>query len=415
MKKRVVITGMGAVSPFGLGVSTLWDGLLSGRSKIGLLDIGLDKEIYFPYGAKLEDFEFTQLFDMSERYRMYVDRAMEFLLIATKEACLQAKYFEDLHRFDLRKIGVYLGTTTAGHLSAYNQALLHFSQGEIFSPNTLYQSTPGSWSAIIGDYLKADGPVRTFCISCSAGGESIGNAFREISNGRCNLVIAGGGDAPISRINYLSFYLIKATSRWQGNPAEACQPYSLNRPGMVFGEGAGVLVLEEYQHAIDRGASILGEIVNYTANTDAFHIVAPEPSAKRYGEVVHQLLKEVGVSAENIGCVSCHGTGTLRNDAAETQAIKHALGKHAYNIKIGSIKSMIGHAFGGSTALEVISLVQTLRHQITPPTINYKSFDPECDLDCSPNSASRINGEYGIKIATGFGGSNNAILIKRTI
>lgn len=412
MNRKVVITGIGAVSPFGVGVDVFWNNLIKGESKIGLLDIDLNKEIYTPYGARLSEFEFPNHFDNAEEYDPYLDRAMEFVLVATKEACTQAKLFGTDQNIDRDRIGVYVGTTTAGHVSAYTQAQKLYEQ-EKFSPRNLFQCTPGIWPLVIGKYLKANGPMKSFCISCSAGGESVGNAFRDIRDGIADIIVTGGGDAPISKINYLSFYLIKTTSRWRGNPSEACQPYSKNRPGMVFGEGAAMLVLESNEHAQKRGAKILGEIVNYAANTDGFHIVAPEPQAIRYGDMISTIFREVGLTPEDIGYISCHGTGTNRNDAAETKAIRRSLGKHADKIKLSSIKSMLGHAFGGSTALELVSLVKALAVGIAPPTINYKEFDPECDLDCVPNHSALIDTDYGIKIATGFGGSNNALLLKR--
>lgn len=412
MNRKVVITGIGAVSPFGIGVETFWSNLIKGESKIELLNIGLDKDIYTPYGAQLLDFNFSNHFERAEEYGAYLDRAMEFVLVATKEACQQAKIFDSNQTIDRDRIGVYVGTTTAGHVSAYSQAQKLY-KNERFSPLNLFQCTPGVWPLIIGNYLNVNGPMKSFCISCSAGGESIGNAFRDIRDGIADVIVTGGGDAPISKINYLSFYLIKTTSRWKGNPSEACQPYSKNRPGMVFGEGAAMFVLESYEHARKRGAKILGEIVNYAANTDGFHIVAPEPKAIRYGDMISTVFREVGLAPEDIGYISCHGTGTNRNDAAETKAIRISLGKHADKIKLSSIKSMLGHAFGGSTALELVSLVKALDVGIAPPTINYKEFDPECDLDCVPNSSSPISTDYGIKIATGFGGSNNALLLRK--
>lgn len=413
MKKRVVITGMGAVSPFGVGVQTFWNNLIQGKSKIELLNIGLDKGIYTPYGALLKNFNFADHFVQADRYAPYLDRAMQFVLTATHEACEQAGLFKDTERISRDRVGVYVGTTTAGHVSAYNQAQKLYNEGEKFSTHNLFQCTPGVWPMIIGKFIHANGPMKSYCISCSAGGESIGNAFRDIRDGIADVIVTGGGDAPISKINYLSFYLIKSTSRWKGNPSEACQPYSKNRPGMVFGEGAGMLVLESYEHAVQRGTKILGEIVNYAANTDGFHIVAPDPEAVRYGDTITAVFKEAGLQPGDIGYISCHGTGTYRNDAAETKAIKRSLGKHAHRIKLSSIKSMLGHAFGGSTALELISLTKSLKEGVAPPTINYKEFDPECDLDCVPNQCAKIDTDYGIKIATGFGGSNNALLLKR--
>lgn len=410
MKRKVVITGLGSVSPFGVGVQGFWDNLKKGKSKIQSLNIDLDKAVYTPFGAQCEDFNFSSAFDKAAEYENYVDRAMQFVLSATREACKEANIFES--NIDRNRMGVYLGTTTAGHVSAYEQAKKSFN-GESFHLNNLYQCTPGTWPLVVAKYIQAKGSVKSFCISCSAGGESIGNAFRDIRDGIADIIITGGGDAPISKINFLSFYLIKTTSRWKGDPSESCQPYSKNRPGMVFGEGAGILVLESLEHALKRGAKILGEVVNYSANTDGFHIVAPEPAAIRYGEMIDWAIKDSGISHKDIGYISCHGTGTQKNDVAETKAIKKAFGKHANNLKMSSIKSMIGHAFGGSTALEIISLVKALNEGIAPPTINYKEFDEECDLDCIPNTLALINTDFGLKIATGFGGSNNALIIKR--
>ena len=416
MKNRVVVTGMGAVSPFGVGVKALWENLLIGKSKVAILDLGLDENLYTPYGAKVDDFSFDKYFTDASVYSEYVDRAVEFVLVAAKEACEQANYFQDVkqNKIDLSRVGVYIGTTTAGHISSYKQALAHF-KGESFSSRNLFRSTPGCWPELVAHYLRANGASKSFCISCSAGGESIGNAYRDIRDGFSDIIIAGGGDAPISKINYLSFYLIKATSHWNGAPSEACQPYSLNRPGMVFGEGAGILVLESYKHAKARGAHIYGEIMGYAANSDSYHIVAPEPSASRYGDVITSLLLSSKIDPSKIGFISCHGTGTKKNDYAETKAIKNAFGSLAYNLKINSIKSMLGHAFGGSTAIEVIATIKTLLEGKIPPTVNHLEFDPECDLDCVPNVYANTNTEYAIKIATGFGGSNNAILIRKIL
>lgn len=414
MNRRVVITGIGAVSPFGVGVDAMWNGLIKGESKVGLLDLDLDVDKYTPYGASLLNFEFSHCFKTADKYQPFVDRAMEFVLVATDEAVIQSGILNnsEIHKDN---VGIYIGTTTAGHVSAYIQAKKFFCTNEKFSTRNLYQCTPGIWPLVIANYLNINGPMKSFCISCSAGGESIGNAFRDIRDGVIDVAITGGGDAPISKINFLSFYLITTTSRWKGLPSEACQPYSKNRPGMVFGEGAGMLILESYEHAKRRGAKIIGEIVNYAANSDGYHIVAPEPNAIKYGELIKNTFQQVKILPQDIGYISCHGTGTKSNDAAETKALKKAFGKYAYNLKISSIKSMIGHAFGGSTALELISLVKVLSEGIIPPTINYKEFDPECDLDCVPNHSEKINTNYGMKIATGFGGSNNVLLLRKVI
>ena len=417
MDKRVVVTGMGAVTPYGIGVDNLWKNLVKGVSKVRSLDqkLKLNKERYKPYGADLKDFDFKKNFKEHQKYQPYLDRSMEFIMVATQEACNQAKIFESQHLINKDRFSIYLGTTTGGHLSAFKSIKKMINTGERLDDKSLFTCTPSLWPMVVADYVKANGLMKTFAISCSAGGESVGNCFRDIRDGKFDIAITGGGDAPISQINYLSFYLIKATTRWKGDPTKSCRPYSGDRSGMVFGEGAGILVLESREHALKRGAPIIAEIVGYNANADGYHIVAPEPKAERYGNLITQLLNDSHVKPEEVGYVSCHGTGTRLNDKAETQAIKNAFNGNAKKIKIGSIKSMIGHAFGGSTAIEIVALIKSLNENTAPPTINYEKPDDACDLNCVPNYAQDIHTDYGLKIATGFGGSNNALLIKKNV
>ena len=391
----------------------MWKNLIKGRSAVDLLDINLDIEKYTPLGACFKDFAFSSSFKEHKKYKGYLDRAMEFIMVATEEACKAAKIFEDIKLIDKYKFGVYLGTTTAGHASAFENAKKLIQIKKKFDSKSIYRGTPSLWAMIVSNYIKACGDAKIFSISCSSGGESIGNCYRDIRDGKLDIAITGGGDAPITQINYLSFFLVRATSRWKGDPAKACRPFSKDRMGMVFGEGAGILVMETLESALKRKVNILAEVIDYGSNVDGYHIVTPDPNAERYGDLIIQLLKNSKVNVKDIGYINCHGTGTLLNDKAETKAIKKAFGKHAYKLNISSIKSMIGHAFGGSTAIETVTLVKVLNEGKAPPTINYHEFDLECDLNCTPNKATEIDTEYGLKIATGFGGSNNVLLIKK--
>ena len=413
MNRRVVVTGLGTVTPYGVGVNLMWKNLINGKSAVGLMDIGLDLEKYTPLGARFNDFVFSKHFNEYKKYKGYLDRAMEFIMVATKEACENANLFVDMNLLDRYKFGVYLGTTTAGHVSAFEKTKKLIKIGEKFNSKSIYRCTPSLWAMIVANYIKAYGDAKTFAIGCNSGGESIGNCYRDIRDGKLDIAIAGGGDAPISQINYLSFFLIRATSRWKGEPSTACRPFSKDRNGMVFGEGAGILVLETLDSALKRKTKIFAEIIGYKANIDGHHIVAPDPKATGYGNLISRLLKDSMVNIEDIGYINCHGTGTLLNDKVETKAIKKAFGDYAYELKISSTKSMMGHSFGGSTAIETVVLIKALNEKKAPPTINYKEFDIECDLNCIPNRAVEIDTKYGLKIAAGFGGSSNAILIKK--
>ncbi|WP_455130851.1 beta-ketoacyl-[acyl-carrier-protein] synthase family protein, partial [Propionibacterium acidifaciens] len=255
-----------------------------------------------------------------------------------------------------------------------------------------------------------DGIMRSVSTSCYAGGESVGLGFRDVKEGRTTVALAGGCDAPIAITNYMSFQIIGATSRWTGDPARACKPFSADRDGMVFGEGSGFLVLEDLDSALARNARIYGEIIGYAATSDGEDMVRPSHDGSRWADAIRQALAEASIAPDRIDYVSCHGTGTRENDRAEVRAITDALGRT--DVPIGSIKSMIGHAFGGASALELVCLGMILVDKILPPTINYSAPDPECDIDCVPNEARPATRcDYALKTATGFGGSNMALVM----
>ncbi len=413
---RVAITGLGVVSSQGIGIGAFWANLILGVPRVTVLPtLGLDIETYMPYGATIPDFQFAERFPDHQAYGPWIDRGMEFALVAADEAVCDSGFQDCRSLIADDRVGVYVASCTGGLTSAVAAAERHLSSaaGTGFDMRTLYAFTPGMWPAILAHRFRAGGPALSWCISCAAGGEAIGQCYRDVKHGIIDIGICGGADAPIVKINVLSFYLVKAASRWKGDPSGACRPFSRDRCGMVFGEGAAFLVLENYRLARERNAHIYGEVIGYGATSDGHHMTAPAELAERYAAAVTRALVDGGVPPEAVGYVSTHGTGTVLNDRAETLALKRALGRHASAVPVSAIKSMIGHAFGGASAIETVSAVQALQTQIAPPTINYTESDPLCDLDCVPNVCRPICAEIALKTATGFGGSNIALLIRR--
>ena len=406
---RVVITGVGAVSAYGLGARTLWRSVVSGRSAVDSLRSLAGYEMSSPpLGAEFQDFDFTTALPGAEAYAHLTDRGTQFALVAAQEAFDDARLGSALgETIPNDRFGVYLGTTTAGILSATDMAVSHLTRTPLPDFSLAHAFCPGAWPDLIAHRFSADGIMRSVSTSCYAGGESVGLGFRDVKEGRTTVALAGGCDAPIAITNYMSFQIIGATSRWTGDPARACKPFSADRDGMVFGEGSGFLVLEDLDSALARNARIYGEIIGYAATSDGEDMVRPSHDGSRWADAIRQALAEASIAPDRIDYVSCHGTGTRENDRAEVRAITDALGRT--DVPIGSIKSMIGHAFGGASALELVCLGMILVDKILPPTINYSAPDPECDIDCVPNEARPVTRcDYALKTATGFGGSNMA-------
>lgn len=414
--RRVVITGLGVVSAQGIGVNTFWNNLVQGISRVGILTcLNLDYEKYTPYGAEIKNFCFLDHCPDAEKYIPYLDVGMQYGFVGAQEAYRDSQIAKDRDCIEEDRFGVYVGTTTGGILSAFpkSKEYVEGHDGSIFDDKMLYKYCPGLWAAQLAHYFKTGGPTKSFGISCSVSGEAIGNCYQDIKHGVVDIALCGGCDAPIILLNFLSFYLLGATSRWTGSPEGACRPFSKDRSGMVFGEGSAFFILEDLELAKKRNARIYGEIVGFGATCDGYHMTAPSEDAEDYAKAIKIAMAEASLQPEDIDYISCHGTSTLLNDPAETLAIKKALGKHAYNTPIGSIKSMIGHTFGAATAMEMLTMVKVLQTQIAPPTINYAEKDESCDLDCVPNVARPIQCDCALKTSTGFGGANIALAVKR--
>ena len=441
-ERRVVVTGLGVISPAGINVNEFWNNLVNGANKVNLLTEFNLPSRYFVYGAKIKNLK--SKFKKSP-YKSYLDKAMHFGLLAAEEAYLNSGINNNRCDIPLGKFGLFIGSTTGGIDSVFHIAKDYFintplnvlkefiyavlSRGkpipvhktaliaklrrDCSATNIIWKFSPGYWAAILAHYFAIDGPVMSYCTSCYSGGEAFGKAFEYIQEGIIDVALTGGLDAPIVLNNCLSFVLIGAASNWKGNPAESCRPFSLDRCGMVFGEGAGFFVLESLEHARKRKTKIYAEVLGYCATSDGNSMIAPEASAKRQTKAIGEAIVQAKINVSDIDYICCHGTGTVANDRAETLAIKNALGDHAYKIVANSIKSMIGHGFGAATAIEILSTIKVLNHKLVPPTINFGQRDPECDLNYafnSPVQLSRCN--YALKTASGFGGTNLALVLK---
>ncbi len=409
MEKRVVITGLGVVTPIGNNVKDMWQGVLEGRNGIGeitLFDISQQK----PYlAAEVKDLDIADAIPPKEARRM--DRTTIFALVAAKEAYEQAGLTEG--GFDPERFGTFIGSGIGGLETIYNETKKAVEKGAdrlspFFIPNTIVNLVGGN----VAIKYHAKGPSLPIVTACSSATNSIGEAYRYIKHGYVDLAFAGGSEAPVNVLGVGGFSNMRAISP-NLDPDRASIPFDKERQGFVIGEGAGLLILEEYEHAKKRNAKILAEIVGYHTNCDAFHITQPDETAESITRCMINAMKDAEIKPEMIDFISPHGTSTFYNDRMETKGIKKAFGDHAYKISIGATKSMHAHSLGAVGGIESAITVMAMRESMVPPTINYKVKDPECDLDYTPNKAKKREIKYALKNSLGFGGHNATIVFKK--
>ena len=413
-RRRVVITGMGVVTPIGTGVSQFWEGLVSGRCGIRQVTrfdaSGYDTTI----AAEVPDFDPSQFMDRKEAKRM--DRYAQFGIAAAQLALKDAELSGDgpTRGFDGERAGVAFGTGIGG-METYDQqfrVLLEKGPSRVspfFIPMLISNMAAGGIAILFG--LK--GPNVTLTTACAASAHAIGYAFRTIERGDADIMIAGGSEAPIVPMAFAGFTSMKAMSTRNCDPARAVRPFDLERDGFVMGEGGGVVVLESLEHALRRGARILGELAGFGESADAYHITAPAPDGEGAVLAMSRALEDAGMVPADIDYVNAHGTSTPLNDKIETAAIKTVFGRHAKHLAVSSTKSMTGHLLGAAGAVEFIATVLTVFHQVIPPTINYEHPDPECDLDYVPNVARRAEVRAAITNSFGFGGQNACLVVRK--
>ncbi|AGB19098.1 beta-ketoacyl-ACP synthase II [Thermoanaerobacterium thermosaccharolyticum] len=406
---RVVITGIGAITPIGNSIDELWDSLINGRS--GIYKVTRFDVSSYPtkLAAEVKDFEPTEYIDKKEAKRM--DRFTQFALASAKMALIDSGL--DLEKEDLDRIGVIYGSGIGGIETLENQQNILKEKGPgrvspFFVPMMIADMAAGLISITFG--LK--GHNETIVNACASSTNAIGDAFKVIERGDADVIVTGGSEAAITPLAIAGFCSMKAMST-NDDPKTACRPFDANRDGFIMGEGSATLILESLEHAIKRGAKIYCEIVGYGATADAYHITAPAPEGAGAARAMKLALKDADIIPEDIDYINAHGTSTEYNDKYETMAIKNVFGQHAYKLKVSSTKSMTGHMLGASGAVEAVATVLAIKNGIVPPTINYETPDPECDLDYVPNKALEMEINYALSNSFGFGGHNATLVFKK--
>lgn len=409
MKRRVVVTGIGAVTPLGNDIETTWKGILEGKSGIGPLTRVNSDEYPVKVAAEVNDFNISSYVDRKEARKM--DRFTHYAIAASKMAVEDAKLL--ITEENAARIGVWIGSGIGGMETFETQFETFLSRGyRRVSPFFVPMMIPDMATGQVSIYLGAKGVNSCTVTACATGTNSIGDAFKVIQRGDADAMITGGAEAPITKMSVAGFCANTALST---NPAPetASRPFDSNRDGFVIGEGAGIVVLEELEHALARGANIYAEIVGYGSTGDAYHITAPAPGGEGGVRCMQMAIADGNLSPDDIDYINAHGTSTEYNDKYETMAIKEVFGEHAYKLAVSSTKSMTGHLLGAAGGVEAIFTVLAIKESIMPPTINLQNPDPECDLDYVPNQARKREIQAAISNSLGFGGHNATIAFKK--
>ena len=411
-KRRVVITGVGPVTAIGIGKEPFWNNLLAGKS--GVSHISIFDTTGFPVtiAGEIKDFDYTAYIDKKEGKRM--DRVTQFAVAAAKLAFEDANL--DMSKEEASRCGVCVGSGVGGINTIVEQSEKLFTKGPSkVSPFFIPMDIPNMSAGQIAISLGLKGPCTCIVTACASGTNCIGDALRTIQYGDADVMLAGGAEAAINPMAIAGFSNMKALSRNNENPEQASCPFDKNRNGFVMGEGAGILVLEELEHAKARGARIYAELAGFASNCDAYHITAPDPTGEIPAKCLAGAVKDAGLVPEDITYINAHGTSTHHNDEGETKAIKLAFGEHAYKLAISSNKSMLGHLLGAAGGVEAIATVLTIVNDVIPPTINYHEQDLEegLDLDYVPNVARKAEVRAALSDNLGFGGHNACICLKK--
>jgi 3-oxoacyl-[acyl-carrier-protein] synthase II len=410
MKKRVVVTGIGVITPIGIGKSDYWNSLKNGVS--GIKQITQFDTTGFPikYAAEVTGFDPNKFMTTKHVYRL--DRYSQFGIAAARMALAESKL--ELAKEDMNRVGIALGTSIGALAYAEKQIKSYLQRGlESIHPFFGSNVISSCCATEISIEFKIHGPVSTNCNACAASTSAIGTAYHMIRNGSADIMLAGGSEAPITPMILGSLVAARVLSKECAIHDRASRPFSKERDGIVLGEGAGIIVLEELEHALNRNACIIAELIGYASNCDAFHQLLQPPDAAMAAAVVSKGLEDAGISPGDVDYINAHGSGTQMNDKTETVLYKKVFGDRAYKIPIGATKSMIGHAMGACGALEIIASLLALENYFLPPTINYGTQDSECDLDYVPNCGRSYVANTVLKTSFGFGGYNSACLIRR--
>lgn len=408
-KKRVVITGLGAVTPLGNDVQSTWSGILEGKTGIGPLTRLNADDYPAKVAAELKDFDIEQYVERKEARKM--DRFTHYAVAASMMAVKDAKM--EINDENAHRVGVWIGSGIGGMETFENQYETFQKRGyrrvsPFFVPMIIPDMATGQVSIMLG----AKGVNSCTVTACATGTNSIGDAFKVIQRGDADVMISGGAEAPITKMSVAGFCANTALST-NTDPEKASRPFDANRDGFVMGEGAGVVVLEELEHALKRGATIYAEVTGYGSTGDAYHITAPAPAGEGGARAMKMALEDGGVRPEELDYINAHGTSTPYNDKYETMAVKEVFGEHAYKLAMSSTKSMTGHLLGAAGGVEAIFTVLAMKDSMLPPTINLDTPDPDCDLDYVANEARKREVNVAMSNSLGFGGHNATLVFKK--
>ena len=410
MKRRVVLTGVGLVSALGLDTESTWSGLLQGKSGVGPITRFDASDFSSKIAAEVKDIDPLAYVDTKNARKM--DLFILYAIVASDVAVKSARL--SVTRENAERIGVYIGSGIGGFGTIEAQHTNFLNKGpRKISPYFIPASISNLATGQVSIRLGTTGPNSATCTACSAGCHAIGDSFKIIERGAADVMIAGGAEAAITPMGVGGFAAMRALSTRNEEPERASRPFDRDRDGFVIGEGSGIVILEELEHARRRDASILAEIVGYGMSGDAHHITAPPEDGSGAIRVMRATLQDAAVDPTEVDYINAHGTSTPPNDRIETRAIKAVFSEHAYKLAISSTKSMTGHLLGAAGGLEAGISVLALHHQIIPPTINLENPDPDCDLDYVPGKARKAEIRYALSSSFGFGGTNACILLKR--
>jgi 3-oxoacyl-[acyl-carrier-protein] synthase II len=405
-----VVTGIGALTPLGLDMATTWDNLIAGKSGIDYITLFDASNMEVKFAGEVKGFEPTDYIDRKNVRRM--DRFAQLAVAAGYQAVKDADLkIDDSNQDD---IGVFIGSGIGGLTTLFEQAKVLVEKGpDRVSPFLAPMMIADIAAAQISIALGVKGPNMCMTSACSSGSDAIGAAYEYIRNGNARVMIAGGAEAVINPLGVTAFSALKALSTRNNAPQKASRPFERDRDGFILAEGAVVLVLESLEHARERGANILAELLGYGATADSFHVTQPLESGEGAARAMTMAMKRGGIKPEDIDYINAHGTSTQLNDAMETKAIKTAMGERAYKVPVSSTKSMTGHLIGCAGAIEPAICIMTILKGIIPPTTNYENPDPECDLDYVPNKARPASVTTALTNSFGFGGHNSVLILRR--
>ncbi|MCX7019819.1 MAG: beta-ketoacyl-ACP synthase II [bacterium] len=410
--KRVVVTGLGALTPIGNNADDYWQGLLAGRNGVGPITYFDTTDYDSRIAAQLKDYNPENHFDRKEIRKM--DNFTRYAIVAGREAMKDSGL--DIAKADINRIGVIIGVGMGGVATIEEQVLVLMKKGaKRVSPFLIPKMIPNMASGMVSIELGLKGPNSCICTACASSTHAIGDSFKLIQRGDAVAMVCGGAESTITPVAIAGFGNMQALSRHNDEPHKASRPFDANRDGFVMGEGSGILVLEDIDHARARGAKIYAEIVGYGLSGDAFHMTAPAAMGEGGARAMKMAIDDAGITPAEVQYINAHGTSTSLNDKLETLAIKAVFGDDAQKVMLSSNKSMIGHLIGAAGAVEAVATVKTVQNNMVPPTINYETPDPECDLDCVPNVARQAEVTYAISNSLGFGGHNCTICFKKFI